>query len=61
MPDDLQPLLRDHGGLEGLADELGQFGQVEAEQHGPDDGARPSIAPLIILAIVALFFLWAFL
>jgi hypothetical protein len=56
----LDALLRDHGGLTGLAGELGQFDPVKAETHGSDDNARPSIAPLVILAIVAAFFLWAF-
>jgi hypothetical protein len=61
MTDDLRYLLRDHGGLDGLAGELGQFGQIQAEPHGPDDDVRrPFIALWVILAIIAAFYLWAF-
>jgi hypothetical protein len=60
MTDDLRTLLRDHGGLDGLARELGQFDPIQIDMHGPDEDARPSIALWIIVAIVAAFFLWAF-
>jgi hypothetical protein len=57
---ELDVLLRDHGGLDGLAREMVQCGQVEAEPHGPDDDARSSIVLWVILAIVLALFLWAF-
>lgn len=58
--DELDSLLCDHGGLDGLARELGQHDPVKAEIHGPDGEARPSTAPLVIFAIILAVVLLAF-
>jgi hypothetical protein len=55
MPDDLHPFLDDYSPLRDLAGRLGQFDPVQAEQHGPNDDTRPSIALWVIMAIVAAF------